>query len=38
LQADLRSKDSTIRTLRTQLGRAREIDIEIDKKERELLR
>jgi hypothetical protein len=38
LQADLRSKDSTIRTLRTQLGRSREIDIEIDKKERELLR
>ena len=38
LQADLRSKDSTIRMLRTQLGRSREIDIEIDKKERELLR
>jgi hypothetical protein len=38
LQADLRSKDSTIRTLRTQLGRSREIDIEIDKTERELLR
>jgi len=38
LQAELRSKDSTIRTLRTQLGRSREIDIEIDKKERELLR
>ena len=38
LQADLRSKDSTIRTLRTQLGRSREIDMEIDKKERELLR
>ena len=38
LQADLRSKDSTIRTLRTQLGRSQEIDIEIDKKERELLR
>ena len=38
LQADLRSKDATIRTLRTQLGRSREIDIEIDKKERELLR
>src|SRR5882724_9298545 len=38
LQADLRSKDSTIRTLRTQMGRSREIDMEIDKKERELLR
>ena len=38
LQADLRSKDATIRTLRTQLGRSREIDVEIDKKERELLR
>jgi hypothetical protein len=38
LQTDLRSKDATIRTLRTQLGRSREIDMEIDKKERELLR
>lgn len=38
LQTDLRSKDVTIRTLRTQLGRSRDIDIEIDKKERELLR
>jgi hypothetical protein len=38
LQADVRSKDATIRTLRTQLGRSREIDMEIDKKERELLR
>src|SRR5215831_17976471 len=38
LQADLRSKASTIRVLRTQLGRSREIDMEIDKKERELLR
>jgi len=38
LQAELRSKDFTIRTLRTQLGRSREIDMEIDKKERELLR
>ena len=38
LQTDLRSKDATIRALRTQLGRSREIDIEIDKKERELLR
>jgi hypothetical protein len=38
LQADLRSKDATIRTLRTQLDRSREIDMEIDRKERELLR
>jgi hypothetical protein len=38
LQVDLRAKDATIRTLRTQLGRSREIDMEIDKKERELLR
>ena len=38
LQTDLRSKDATIRVLRTQLGRSREIDMEIDKKERELLR
>jgi hypothetical protein len=38
LQTDLRSKDATIRALRTQLGRSREIDMEIDKKERELLR
>src|SRR5919198_381257 len=38
LQADLRAKDATIRTLRSQLGRSQEIDMEIDKKERELLR
>lgn len=38
LQADLRSRDATIRTLRTQLDRSREIDMEIDRKERELLR
>jgi hypothetical protein len=38
LQTDLRSKDAAIGTLRKQLGRSREIDIEIDKKERELLR
>ena len=38
LQTDLRFKDATIRALRTQLGRSREIDMEIDKKERELLR
>ena len=38
LQTDLRSKDATIRTLRTQMGRSRDIDMELDKKERELLR
>ena len=38
LQTDLRSKDAAIGTLRKRLGRSREIDIEIDKKERELLR
>jgi hypothetical protein len=38
LQTDLRSKNAAIGTLRKQLGRSREIDIEIDKKERELLR
>ncbi|MGE3536707.1 MAG: hypothetical protein AB7N91_04610 [Candidatus Tectimicrobiota bacterium] len=34
----LRHKDATIRTLQEQLDRARTIDAEIDKKERELLR
>ena len=38
LQTDLRSKDATIRTLRSQMGRSRDIDMELDKKERELLR
>src|SRR5262245_5283566 len=38
LRADLRIRDATIRKLRGQLDRSREIDIEIEKKERELLR
>jgi hypothetical protein len=38
LRADLRSRDATIRKLQGQLNRSREIDIEIEKRERELLR
>jgi hypothetical protein len=38
LRADLRSRNATIRKLRGQINRSREIDIEIDNKERELLR
>jgi hypothetical protein len=38
LQAELRTRDATIRKLRDQLSRSREIDIEMQKKERELLR
>ncbi len=38
LQADLRTREATIRGLRGQLNRAREIDIEHEKKERELVR
>jgi hypothetical protein len=38
LRADLRSRDAAIRKLRGQLDRSREIDITIEKKERELLR
>jgi hypothetical protein len=38
LRTGLRSRDATIRKLREQLDLSREIDIEIDKKERELLR
>jgi hypothetical protein len=38
LQADLRARDALIRQLREQLNRSREIDIEMQKKERELLR
>jgi hypothetical protein len=38
LQSDLRTRDTTIRKLQGQLDRSREIDIEIEKKERELLR
>jgi hypothetical protein len=38
LRTDLRTRDAAIRKLRGQLDRSREIDIEIEKKERELLR
>jgi hypothetical protein len=38
LQTELRSKDATIRNLQGRLNRSREIDIEMQKKERELLR
>jgi hypothetical protein len=37
-RADLRTRDAAIRKLQGQLNRSREIDIEIEKKERELLR
>jgi hypothetical protein len=38
LRAELRTRDTTIRKLREQLERSREIDIAIERKERELLR
>ncbi|MBI4639518.1 MAG: hypothetical protein HY731_02425 [Candidatus Tectomicrobia bacterium] len=38
LQIDLRTREATIRRLQGQLNRLREIDIEIQKKEQELLR
>jgi hypothetical protein len=38
LRTDLRTRNAEIRKLRGQLDRSREIDIEIEKKERELLR
>jgi hypothetical protein len=38
LRAELRTRDAAIRKLREQLNRLQEIDIEIEKKERELLR
>lgn len=38
LQADLRTREATIRSLQGRLDRSRDIDVEIDKKERELLR
>jgi hypothetical protein len=38
LRADLRTRDVVIRKLRGQLKRSQEIDIDIEKKERELLR
>lgn len=38
LQHDLRTREGTIRNLRGQIGRSRELDLQLDKKERELLR
>lgn len=38
LQTNLRSREATIRSLRAQLNRSRAIDVEMEKKERELLR
>jgi hypothetical protein len=38
LQSDLRSREATIRNLQGRLKRAREIDLHMEKKERELLR
>lgn len=38
LRAELRARDAIIRKLREQLNRSRDIDIEMEKKERELLR
>jgi hypothetical protein len=38
LQVDLRSRDETIRVLRARLTQSQEIDIEMEKKQRELLR
>jgi hypothetical protein len=35
---EIRNREATIRGMQTQLDRSREIDIEIDKKERELAR
>jgi hypothetical protein len=38
LQADLRAREATIRSLQARLKRSRDIDMRIEKKERELLR
>jgi hypothetical protein len=38
LRAELRTRDTIIRKLREQLNRAREIDVEMERMERELLR
>jgi hypothetical protein len=38
LRADLRTREAAIQKLQGQLNRSREIDIEVEKKERELLR
>ncbi len=38
LQGNLRSRETAVRNLREQLNRSRDIDVEMEKKERELLR
>lgn len=38
LQGNLRTREATIRSLRAQLNRSRDIDVEMEKRERELLR
>lgn len=38
LQGNLRSRETTVRSLRERLNRSRDIDVEMEKKERELLR
>ncbi|MBI3797793.1 MAG: hypothetical protein HY268_12605 [Deltaproteobacteria bacterium] len=38
LQSNLRTREATIRGLRAQLNRSRDIDVEMEKRERELLR
>jgi hypothetical protein len=38
LQSNLRSREAMIRSLRAQLSRSRDIDVEMEKRERELLR
>ena len=38
LQSNLRTREATIRSLRAQLNRSRDIDVEMEKRERELLR
>jgi hypothetical protein len=38
LRTGMRARDAAIRKLQEQLDRSREIDIEIEKRERELLR
>jgi hypothetical protein len=38
LQSNLRNREATIRGLRAQLNRSRDIDVEMEKRERELLR
>ena len=38
LQTELRAKEATLRTLQEQLSRSRALDLQLEKKERELLR